>query len=132
MLDNTITIPVDTLNNGTTTNRAYSRYQEFLDRSVYTGPNHTLTTRDTLGFYRTPVKSNGANNGVAKSAAKLTQDITVPGKVATTDVVLPMIGNFDFSIPVGATTAQTLEFRQRMIAVLDHAIAARLLDNLEI
>lgn len=132
MLDNTITIPVDVLNNGTPINRVYTRFQEFLDRSVYKGPQHTLVNRDTLGFYRTPVKSNGSNNGVAKSAAKLTQDISVPGKVASTNVVLPMIGNFDFSIPVGATAAQTLEFRQRMIAVIDHAISARLVDELEI
>lgn len=132
MLDNTITIPVDILNNGTLSNRVYSRYQEFLDRSVYKGPAHTLSVRDTLGFYRTPIKSGGSNNGVAKSAGKLTQDIVVPGKVTSTDVVLPMIGNFDFSIPVGASAAQTLEFRQRMIAVIDHAICARLMDELEI
>jgi len=132
MLDNTITLPVDILNNGTPTNRVYTRYQEFLDRSVYKGPAHTLSNRDTLGFYRTPIKANGANNGTAKSAGKLTQDITVPGKVASTDVVLPMIGNFDFSIPVGATAAQTLEFRQRLIAVLDHALSAQLVDQLEI
>ena len=131
MLAETVVLPVDILNNGTTTNRNYTRYQEFLDRSVYKGPSHTLMRRDTLGFYRTPIKPNGSNNGVAKSAGKLTQDIVVPGK-ATTEVVLPMIGNFDFSIPVGATAAQTLEFRQRMIAVIDHAVSAQLVDGLEI
>lgn len=131
MLAETVVLPVDILNNGTTTNRSYTRYQEFLDRSVYKGPSHTLLRRDTLGFYRTPVKSSGVSHGVAKSAGKLTQDIVVPGKAAT-DVVLPMIGNFDFSIPVGATAAQTLEFRQRMIAVIDHAVSAQLVDGLEI
>lgn len=132
MLDNTITFPVDVLNNNTTVDRTYARFQEYLDRSVYKGPSHTLMMRDTVGFYRTPVKANGANNGVAKSAGKLTQDIVVPAKVASTTVVLPLIGNFDFSIPVGATAAQTLEFRQRLIAVIDHAICARLVDELEI
>lgn len=132
MLDNTVTLPVDVANSGSTSNRVYTRYSEFQDRSIYNGPAHTLTTRDTLGFYRTPVKSNGADNGVAKSALKLTQDIEVAGKDSSTFVVKPMIGNCDFSIPVGATVEQTLEFRQRMIAALDHAIAARLVNNLEI
>lgn len=132
MLSNTITLAVDVNNTGTTTNRVYTRYSEFTDRSIYKGPSHTLTLRDTLGFYRTPVKANGADKGVAKSAAKLTQDIEVPGKDATTKVVKPLIGNIDFSIPVGATAAQTLEFRQRVIAVIDHELAANLVDSLEI
>lgn len=132
MLDNTVTLPVDILNTGSTTNRVYTRLSEFTDRSVYKGPSHTLTLRDTLGFYRSAVKANGSDNGVAKSAMKLTQDITVPGKVATTNVVKPMIADVAFSIPVGATAAQTLEFRQRLIAAVDHAIAARLVDDLEI
>lgn len=132
MLSNTITLAVDVQNTGTTTNRVYTRYSEFADRSIYKGPSHTLTLRDTLGFYRTPVKVNGTDNGVAKSAAKLTQDIEVPGKDATTTVVKPLIGNIDFSIPVGATAAQTLEFRQRLIAVIDHELAKNLVDDLEI
>jgi hypothetical protein len=43
-----------------------------------------------------------------------------------------MIGDISLSIPVGATAAQTLEFRQRMIAVIDHALAAKLVDELEV
>lgn len=132
MLDNTITLPVDITNTGTTTDRAYVRYSEFTDRSVYKGPAHTLSLRDTLGFYRTPVKANGSDNGVAKTAVKLTQDISVPGKAASTFVVKPLIADVAFSIPVGATAAQTLELRQRLIAVIDHAISARLVDTLEI
>lgn len=132
MLDGTITLPVDILNTGSTTNRVYSRLSEFTDRSIYKGPAHTLIQRDTMGFYRSAVKSNGSDNGVAKSALKLTQDITVPGKVATTYVVKPLIADVSFSIPVGTTAAQTLEFRQRIIAVIDHAISARLVDDLEI
>lgn len=132
MLDNTINLSVDTLNNGTPSNRVYIRYDEYQNRSIYKGPAHTLTTRDTLGVYRTPVKANGADNGVAKSAFKLTQDISVPGKSSTEMVVKPLICDVSFSIPVGATAAQTLEFRQRMIAAIDHAIAARVVDELEV
>lgn len=132
MLNNTITLPVDILNNGTTSNRVYTRYDEYQNRSVYKGPSHTLVKRDTLGFYRTPVKANGTDNGVAKSAMKLTFDIEVPGKIATTTVTKPLIADASFSIPVGATTAQTLEFRQRLIACIDHAVAAQVVDDLEI
>lgn len=132
MLDNTVTLPVDILNNGTTSNRVYTRYDEYQNRSVYKGPSHTLVKRDTLGFYRTPVKANGTDNGVAKSAIKLTFDVEVPGKVAASPVVKPLIGDASFSIPVGATPAQTLEFRQRLIACIDHALAAQLVDQLEI
>lgn len=132
MLDNTITLSVDTLNNGTPTNRVYSRFDEYQNRTVYKGPAHSFTSRDTLGFYRTPIKPDGTSNGVAKSAVKLTQDIEIPGKDSSITLVKPMIGDFAVSIPVGATVAQTLEFRQRMIAVIDHAISSRLVDELEI
>lgn len=132
MLDGTITLPVDPANNGTIVNRAYKRYDEYQNRSVYKGPAHTLIRRDTLGFYRTPVKVNGTDNGVAKSAIKLTYDIEVPGKVSGTTVLKPMIADTGFSIPVGASAAQTLEFRQRLIACLDHALAAQLVDELEV
>lgn len=132
MLDNTITLNVDAVNNGTTTPRTYNRYEEYQNRTIYKGPDHTLSVRDTLGFYRTPVKANGADNGVAKSAIKITQDITVPGKDITTSVVKPIIGDVSFSIPVGASVATTLEFRQRLIAVIDHELSSKLVDALEI
>lgn len=132
MLDNNITLVVDTLNNGTPSNRVYTRYDEYQNRSIYKGPSHSLVTRDTLGIYRTPVKANGADLGVAKSAFKLTQDIEVPGKASETTVSKPMIADASFSIPVGATAAQTLEFRQRLIAAIDHAIASRVVDELEV
>lgn len=132
MLDGTITLPVDVANNGTIVNRVYTRFDEYPLRSIYQGPGHTLINRDLLGFYRSPVNANNKDNGVAKSAAKITQDISVPGKDAATTVVKPMIADVSFSIPVGASAASTLEFRQRLIAVIDHAIAARLVDTLEI
>lgn len=132
MLDNTITLPVDILANGTLVDRVYSRFEEFQSRTIYKGPSHSLTSKDMLSFYRTPVRRSGNDNGVAKSAAKFTMDISVPGVDASTSLVKPMIAGTDFSIPVGATPAQTLEFRQRVIALLDHAIAARLVNDLEV
>ena len=131
MLDNTITLPVDTLNNGVPVNRTYKRMEEYTSRSVYKGPAHTLSLRDTMGFYRSPVNRSGNFLGVAKSAMKLTQDTVVAGADGT-NLVKPMIGDVLFSIPVGTSPATTLEFRQRMIAMIDHAIAAQLVDELEI
>lgn len=131
MLSNEITLPVDILNTGTPTNRLYKRMEEFTSRSVYKGPSHTLSLRDTMGFYRSPINRSGNFLGVAKSAMKLTQDITVVGADGS-NLVKPMIGDVSFSIPVGVLPAQTLEFRQRMIAMIDHAIAAQLVDELEI
>lgn len=131
MLTSQITLPVDILNNGTTTDKVYTRYAEFTDRSVYNGPGHTLTNRDTLGFYRTQPKPNNVDYGVAKSAIKLTEDVEVMNR-AGANVKKPLIGDILFSIPVGATAAQTLEFRQKLLAVIDHALAANLVDKLEI
>lgn len=131
MLDNTITLPVDVLGNGTLVNKVFTRYDEFPNRSVYVGPTNTMSLKDTLSIYRTAPKISGNSLGVAKSAAKFTQDFVVPGKDTTTTVTAPALGEFSFNIPVGVTVAQTLEFRQRMIALLDHAIAARMVDGLE-
>lgn len=131
MLENQITLPVDTLNNGTLTNRVYLRYSEFTDRSLYNGPSHTLTNRETLGFYRTQPKPNNVDYGVAKSAVKLTKDVEVSNRAGAV-IKKPLIGDVLFSVPVGATAAQTLSFRQELIAVIDHALAANLVDKLEV
>lgn len=130
MLDNTITLPVDVLNNGTTVDKLYTRDEEYLNRSLYTGPAHTLTARDTLGFYRTPVKKSGTDLGTAKSAAKVTEDITVLNALGA-NVVKPAIGAVEFSFPVGITAAKALEIRQRLIAVIDHAVAIALTEKLQ-
>lgn len=131
MLDNTITLPVDVLNNGTPVNRVYTRDQEFLNRSVYTGPAHTLSKRETLGFYRTPVRKVGNDFGTAKSAVKFTEDIVVTD-AAGVSVTKAAIANADFSFPVGITSAKALEMRQRLIAALDHAVAAALTEQLSV
>lgn len=131
MLDNEITLPVDVLNNGTTVNKLYVRAEEYLNRTVYTGPAHNLVSRDTLGVYRTPVKKSGPDLGTAKSAIKLTEDITVLNAVGE-NVSKPAIVNVDASLPVGITPAKALELRQRTIACLDHAFAAQLMEKLQV
>lgn len=133
MLDNTITLAVDKLNTGTPTNVDFSRQEEFANRSKYIAPGHTLSLQDTLDFYRTfPVKTKDFN-GVAKSDFKFTMDITVPGVVTSSERVAPMIGEISFSLPVGFTTAEVKELRQRMIAVLDNdALMLRINERLEV
>lgn len=119
MLPDSITLVVDVANNGTTENQVYGLSDRFQNRSVYKGPLHTLLSRDTLGFYRgTPTKS-GNFNGVAKSSAKFTLDIEVPGVDPSTTVVAPIIIDVSQSLPIGVTDAQAKEARQRVMALLD-------------
>lgn len=131
MLDNTITLPVDEDNDGDTTDIVAVRIDEYPQRSVYKLPEHTLARKSTLGFYRTPVKPSGNDLGVAKSAIKITEDVEVLNKIGET-VVKPAIGNADFSFPVGISAAAAMKIRQRLIAVIDHALAVRVTESLEI
>lgn len=122
MLDNTISLTVDVLNDGSTTadeTQVYTRYEEHLNRSVYTGADHTMVAPHTLSFYRTQPKVNGNFRGMAKSAMKISECISVDGVDTTTSVIAPLLAEVSFSVPVGATTAQLVELRQRLIALLD-------------
>lgn len=120
MLDNQITIAVDTENTGTTTDFIMKRTDEFQNRSVYYRQgSHSLASRDLLSFYRTPVTRSGNDPGVAKSAFKVTRDIVVPGVDTSTSITKPMICEVSFSMPVGFTAAQAKELRQNILALLD-------------
>lgn len=129
MLPSTITLPVDLLNNGTTTDFIATRDEVYLNRSVYTLPEHTIMSRDILGFYRTRPTVSGNYRGTAKSAAKFTEDVSVPGVDSSTSMLAPLIGEVNFAIPVGVDAAKTLVLRQRLIALIDHAIAATAVDG---
>ena len=133
MLDNTITLAVDKLNNGTPTNVDFSRQEEFQNRSKYISPAHSLGLRDTLDVYRTfPTKTKDFY-GVAKSGFKITTDIEVPSPITDKNRIAPMIGEVNFSLPVGFTTAQAKELRQRIIAALDNdVLMLRINERLEV
>ena len=131
MLDNTLTLAVDEDNDGDTTNVVAVRSEEYLHRSLYTLPEHTLAKRATLGFYRTPVKASGNDLGVAKSATKITEDLEVLNRVGET-VIKPAIANADFSFPVGISAVDAMRLRQRLIAVIDHALAVELTEKLQV
>lgn len=118
MLPNTITLAVDLLNNGTPSNEAFSRLEELVNRSTYRGPNHSTAARNIKQFYRTLPKRSGNFLGASKVAVKFTADKTVAGADGN-DIVSPLIGGVEFSIPVGATAEDCKALRQRIIASLD-------------
>jgi hypothetical protein len=68
--------------------------------------------------------------GVAKTSVKFTFDISVPSTIGeSSPVVAPMIVEASFSIPVGATPAQVLEIRQKLVALLNMDTQMDLLNN---
>jgi len=132
MQPNTITVPVDTLNDGTAIiNEVYSRFEEFLNRSKYIGENHSLAMRDEVTLYRTLPKQAGNSKGIAKSAVKMTLDVTVPGVDPATSVTAPFIIEISAAIPVGTPVDVTKRGRQRAIGFVDQdAIMSPLNDQL--
>lgn len=118
MQANTITLAVDTANNGSTTNQAYQRLEENVNRSTYGGPAHSFAATDTLQFYRTNPVRSGSFLGAAKTSVKFTETVTVPSAEGV-DTKFPLIAEVNFSIPVGTSTAKVLELRQRVLALLD-------------
>lgn len=131
MLDNTITIQTDI--QGTPTAEVFTRFQEFLNRTIYVGATNSLVSRCLLSLFRTAPKKVGNFNGVAKSAAKFTQDIEVPGVDSATTLTSPIIFELSCSIPVGATDVQSDLVRQRVAAfILEDDNIVRLNDKLEV
>jgi len=133
MQENTITLAVDETNTGSTTDITYRRYEEGQNKAVYVSPDNTLLNRDQLAFFRSLPKVNGNFRGMAKSSAKFTQDLEVPGVDSSTDLTVPMIVEVSMSLPVGATAAEALLGRQRAIALLDDdAVMIKLEEGLEV
>lgn len=121
MQDVTITLAIDELNNGTTVNKVMSRYDSNGNRSLYIAPDHLPDNRQTMSLFRSPAKPNGNFRGVNKTSVKLTWDRQVLGVDGVATLTAPSICECGFSLPVGMTDAETLEFRQTMVAALDHA-----------
>lgn len=120
MQPNVITLAVDEENDGVgLINHVYSRFEEFQNRASYISAEHSLDSRDTLAFYRTMPKSSGNFRGVAKTALKFSMDKTVFGVDGVSNITAPLIGEVSFSLPVGASAADALILRQRLVALLD-------------
>lgn len=120
MQDNTLTLSVDAANDGNPANQVYSRYEEYQNRSVYVGATHVPDSRDMIAFYRTFPTKSGNFKGTSKSSVKLTEDISVTGADGVSSITAPLILEASFSVPVGATAAQIIELRQRLLAMLDN------------
>jgi len=121
MQDNTITLDVNTDNDDGTTatvESIFTRFEEYLNRSVYIHTDHSLAMRNMLGLYRTIPKASGNFRGTAKSAVKVTKDFSVAGVDAATTNVAPSLAEANFSFPVGMTPAQTLEQRMCLAAMI--------------
>lgn len=119
MLDNTIILSVDEQNDGVgPVNHVYTRFEENANRSTYIHSAHSLTAKDTLSFYRTAPKPSGNFRGVAKTAQKFSKDITVLG-VDGSNITAPIIVEISWSLPVGATAAQAMIARQKVVSLMD-------------
>lgn len=136
MQSNLITLAVDVDNDGGTTpavDNVFTRFDEYQNRSLYIHANHSVAVRDTLGFYRTFPNANGNFRGTAKCAVKFTKDYSIAGVDAETSLIRPAIGEIGFSMPVGLTPEQTLEFRMRLVAILlNNTVMAPLINQLMI
>lgn len=97
-----------------------TRSESLVGRTTYQiSGTHSLIARDIVQFYRTYPKRAGNSRGNAKCAIKLTTDVSVPNADGSGDIVLPLIGEVTFSLPVGVTPAQTLALRQRITSLLN-------------
>lgn len=136
MLTNEFTLSVNEDNDGGTTpeiDHDYSRYDEYQNRSVYIGEGHSLSARDTIGFYRSFPKASGNFLGTAKPAVKITKDFTVAGIDSSTSLTVPAIVDIGFSLPVGLTAAQITALRMKAVALLsDDALMLPLMTQLQI
>lgn len=118
-LSDSITLPVDVLNNGTLANQVITLKDSETGRKTYKFANNTFTSRDLVTFTRSYPKPNGNFAGTRKSSFKLTQDVIVDGVDPSTDVKAPGILEISSSLPVGLDSATALQMRQRAIAILD-------------
>jgi hypothetical protein len=132
MIPDTFTVAVDILNNGTTTDKVYERAETFPGRSIFTGDNHSLEAEDSVTFYRTMPKSNGNFKGTGRTTVKTRQDFIVAGADGVAQLTQIASAETLFALPVGMTSAQKLEFRQRHIALLDHELMIDFQDKLNV
>jgi hypothetical protein len=120
MQDNTITLAVDTANNGTTSDKVYTRISVDGNRSTYINKaEHQPHVRNMLQLYRSDAKPSGNDAGTRKCAVKFTVDQTVPNRDGSGDMVKPLIVEVNIAIPEGTDAAQVLALRQHVVTLMD-------------
>lgn len=118
MQPNTITLPVDLLNNGTPTNEVFTRHSEELNKTVYRGPGHTVASPNIMALYRTLPKRSGNFLGTGKVSIRFTETVIVENAEGL-ETPVPNIVEVSFSNPVGVSAAIMKAHRQRALALLD-------------
>lgn len=129
MLETTISITYDPGTGSVT--KAYDRYSEETNRTVYRGPADTLSADDKLAFTRRFPTKSGNFLGVAKPNAKFTLSQTVLDAEGNS-IVAPIIAELGFSLPVGVTDAAVDDICGRISALVVHNEFKALLKDLEI
>jgi hypothetical protein len=95
------------------------RHEETINRTTYVDDTtHSVASRDQVQFYRTFPKRAGSSRGSSKCAVKFTRDVLVPNASGDGDIVLPLIGEVTFSIPVGVSNHVLFNLREKMEQVL--------------
>lgn len=118
MLSNTISVSYDALGDAQSVEKTYTRYDEYQNRTVYVGENHSPIDKDTLTFYRSFPKQVGNYKGVAKTSFKISKDVEVPGVDGLATFSSPVIIEVTFSVPLGVTDAEALRLRHLASSIL--------------
>jgi len=77
------------------------------DSVGYSGPNHTVSTKDYAKLGRVAPKKTATFSGVGKTQAKLTRTLTLTGALTP---AWDMIGDVSLNVPVGAAGADVDTF----------------------
>lgn len=126
MLDNTLTYTNQTFYNEETgdllpaASYVIRRHEESANRTTYVDDTtHSVAQRDQVQFYRTFPKRSGSSRGSAKVSFKLTRDVTVPNASGDGEIVLPLIGECSFSLPVGTNQYAIDNLRKKIRGILN-------------
>jgi hypothetical protein len=121
---NTLTLSVDPTNSGTPEPRPFDLVEIDKDKTTYQGAFHMGDIRELLQLYRTAAKRSGTSRGQEKCSVKFTKDVSVLNADGSGNIILPLIGQVSFSVPLGTTDLAMQECRQHIVSFLDDDTAA--------
>jgi len=132
MQADSLTLAVDTLNNGTTSNQTFTAISRETNKSTYSRSDASSANRRDLAFLRKFPTRSGNFLGATKVTFKFTDTYSVQG-VDSNPLSTLLVGEVSFSIPVGVAAADAKEFRQRLLAVLDNdTVMDKLMNRAEV
>lgn len=128
----TLSLPVDRLNDGNPAAEAWSRYDFGGNSSTYHGPNHTFSEQEALKFTRNSPTPSGTYPGTRRSTMKLTRGLPNTD-LEGNSVVHNAIIDITFSFPIGISETEMVKVRQVLVAAMDSdTIMDDLNGNLEV